>query len=403
MSAGFYKRLFLVLCLLILLPAASHVQAALININTAGVAELDTLPGIGPAYAQRIIDYRNLNGLYQKIEDIKNVSGIGNVTFANLKDYITVGAISGSEENVFDQEENTTTATTTAETTTSSSQSSSNTVTVSTHYIATPLTAVKPDTKFAVGAGRDRLGTVGTPIEFRVESNNETTRQTTFKWNFGDGMVGNGEVTNHSYLYPGEYVVVLNASGPDGQAVSRTNVRIVPSELSVSFASPERIEITNNSKSEVNLYGRAIVAGSKIFVLPQDTIIKSGQKISFTSNVTGLNPINQSYVSLVIVGTEARPQEVIAKMEGQRLEKITSIRNEIAVLEQRRLALLQRQTPNPEAVAENENRPLITEIEDIEDRATGQTALVLDSVSEAEFGRMGNWLQTLKSFFFRTQ
>ncbi len=63
----------------------------LININTATVEELDTLPGIGPAKAQEIINYRASVGLFQKIEDIMNVTGIKQATFDSLKDLITVG------------------------------------------------------------------------------------------------------------------------------------------------------------------------------------------------------------------------------------------------------------------------------------------------------------------------
>lgn len=67
--------------------------AGIININTATMEELDSLPGIGPAKAQAIIDYRNTNGLFSNIEAIKNVSGIGDATFNNFKDLITIGEI----------------------------------------------------------------------------------------------------------------------------------------------------------------------------------------------------------------------------------------------------------------------------------------------------------------------
>lgn len=62
----------------------------LININTASLAELDTLPGIGLITAQKIIDYRTVNGPFQTIEDIMNVAGIGPSTFEGLQDRITV-------------------------------------------------------------------------------------------------------------------------------------------------------------------------------------------------------------------------------------------------------------------------------------------------------------------------
>jgi competence protein ComEA len=75
-------------------PATINVAAASsatrVNINTATLADLDKLPKIGPATAQRIIDYRAKNGPFKKVEDLKNVSGIGDVTFEGLKDSVTV-------------------------------------------------------------------------------------------------------------------------------------------------------------------------------------------------------------------------------------------------------------------------------------------------------------------------
>lgn len=61
-----------------------------ININTAGYEELQEITGVGPVIAGRIIEYRNENGPFQAIEDIKNVSGIGDITFEKMKDEITV-------------------------------------------------------------------------------------------------------------------------------------------------------------------------------------------------------------------------------------------------------------------------------------------------------------------------
>ncbi|MFN8382417.1 MAG: ComEA family DNA-binding protein [Anaerolineales bacterium] len=62
----------------------------LININTASLEELDSLPGIGPTTAQRIIDYRTENGPFTTIDEIMDVSGIGPATFDEIKNLITV-------------------------------------------------------------------------------------------------------------------------------------------------------------------------------------------------------------------------------------------------------------------------------------------------------------------------
>lgn len=67
----------------------SNSSVVLININTANQQELMRLPGIGEVYAQRIIDYRTTNGAFLSIEDIMKVSGIGSVTFENIKAQIT--------------------------------------------------------------------------------------------------------------------------------------------------------------------------------------------------------------------------------------------------------------------------------------------------------------------------
>ncbi len=62
----------------------------LVNINTAGIEELTTLNGIGEKKAQAILTYREEQGLFGTLEDIKNIPGIGDKTFENLKPYITI-------------------------------------------------------------------------------------------------------------------------------------------------------------------------------------------------------------------------------------------------------------------------------------------------------------------------
>lgn len=77
------------------LPTSSEVtglqvESGPININTATKEELESLPGIGPVIAGRIIDYRKTNGPFKRREDLLKVKGIGPKTFADLKDKITL-------------------------------------------------------------------------------------------------------------------------------------------------------------------------------------------------------------------------------------------------------------------------------------------------------------------------
>ncbi|MEO0136009.1 MAG: ComEA family DNA-binding protein [candidate division WOR-3 bacterium] len=61
-----------------------------ISINTASQHELESIPGIGPALARRIIEYREKNGGFRTVEDLKKVKGIGERLFEKLKPYITL-------------------------------------------------------------------------------------------------------------------------------------------------------------------------------------------------------------------------------------------------------------------------------------------------------------------------
>mgnify|MGYP001260821221 CR=1 FL=1 len=71
--------------------AEAKAAAPLINLNTATVEQLEKLPGVGPKTAERIIEYRQKNGAFKKVEELMNVKGIGEKSFLKIKSQLTVG------------------------------------------------------------------------------------------------------------------------------------------------------------------------------------------------------------------------------------------------------------------------------------------------------------------------
>jgi competence protein ComEA len=72
------------------LQAPSETGEALVNVNTATIDQLESLPGIGPTLAQRIVDYREGHGPFRSVDELLNVSGIGDQTLAELRPKVTV-------------------------------------------------------------------------------------------------------------------------------------------------------------------------------------------------------------------------------------------------------------------------------------------------------------------------
>ena len=78
--------------------AAKPASTAVVNINTASATEIATLPGVGAKMAARIIEYRQKNGPFKKVEELMNVRGIGEKNFLKLKPQLAVGQAKADHE-----------------------------------------------------------------------------------------------------------------------------------------------------------------------------------------------------------------------------------------------------------------------------------------------------------------
>src|SRR3989338_4478401 len=361
MPARIYKFLILILFGIFFWGfGISSVSAALIDINTATLAELDSLPHVGTSTAQSIIDNRPY-ATVEEIERADNIGGPGTTYYEDIIGLITVGspAISNPNEDIDEvtQEGNKT-------------QVSS----VPTY------SELKPAAPIRINIGKDRTESVESPVSFRAEVNLNKIQNGDFRWNFGDGLEGYGREVIHIYEYPGDYVVVLSLGSLGGES-ARINIKVTEQELTIASANPEKIEIKNNSKYDANLFGKVLVVGDRSFVFPQGTIIKSGAAISFSSKVTGLYPTIPEAVKIFSLGTTEHPK-FDKKIEEEKAQKIAYLENQIASLRQKIVNI----SPQPNLAVKPPDKP---PREEVPAGFEPQAAAAIKS----------GWFATLKKFF----
>ncbi|MBX4211077.1 PKD domain-containing protein [Candidatus Parcubacteria bacterium] len=110
-------------------------------------------------------------------------------------------------------------------------------------------------------------------------------------WSFGDGGTAEGSAVIHTFLYPGDYNVTLDASSGEFSSTDRMTVHVIPSPLSISnikTGTDGFIEISNSSNSEISISNWMLAAGGKSFVLPKNTTILGKHSSIFPSQITGL-------------------------------------------------------------------------------------------------------------------
>jgi hypothetical protein len=179
-------------------------------------------------------------------------------------------------------------------TTISSGGSSSPVIELSTalsaHSSPADLSSKVEELKIIASAGRNRLALVDTPIPFEEKlftNKFENIDGGNVTWSFGDGQTRTGKFVSHAYKFPGDYAVVMNVSKGADEYVSRTNVRVINPDLTITEATADFVKVKNQSSYEVNLGEWRISNGRSDFIFPKDTIVMQKGDVTLPRETLG--------------------------------------------------------------------------------------------------------------------
>ncbi len=174
----------------------------------------------------------------------------------------------------------------------SGGQTTSTSAALSAHASQTPLGQVASGGGFKVGAGRTRLTAIRSPIVFWAETSGAKPDRVRYTWSFGDGGFAIGEKVRHGYSFPGEYVVILNATGADDEtAVTRTTVSVIEPSVAFGQVTNNGLELINQSSQELNLGGWRLEQNGSRFVFPPDTLLSGKRRLTIPADNLKFIPV----------------------------------------------------------------------------------------------------------------
>lgn len=141
-----------------------------------------------------------------------------------------------------------------------------------------------------IGAGRDRIIPINTPIEFISTYNKEDLKGVKFNWVFGNGFQKKGNKVIYTYKHEGTYNLILHARTGGDYAISRSKITVFKPKFEMSVNSRDEedvLYITNIGRQEVNVGGFVIIGIKKKVVFPQDTIISAGETLILDKELVG--------------------------------------------------------------------------------------------------------------------
>lgn len=194
--------------------------------------------------------------------------------------------------------------------------------------LSTESKTVKRD--IALYAGEDKIVLVGQQVQFVAEMTKDkkyVIDGVTFHWNFGDGTVGTGKKTPHMYLFPGTYVVVLNATYEGVTYTARTITYVSAAQISVVDSGVGYVTVENTSSQEANLAGWTIEHADGTYYIPEDTIVLP------ESTLTIRHPFNTSNIRLVQSGSERIEVEAEVKHVNEYEDVVLELAEKLSVIE----------------------------------------------------------------------
>ena len=150
--------------------------------------------------------------------------------------------------------------------------------------------------------GSNRAVTVGADSTFTGKAwglQKEPLENARYVWNFGNGIIKEGQKVLAHYDYPGEYVVVLSIASGEFSATDRFIVTALPAAVTISRADQSLVELWNNGGKDIDLSFWYLVSGATRFLIPENTIVLAYKKLIFSSAVTGLSPQNTNEAALL--------------------------------------------------------------------------------------------------------
>jgi hypothetical protein len=172
----------------------------------------------------------------------------------------------------------------------------------SAHISPLPLSDFSQKQELYISAGRNRIVSVGNSVVFEayaIDAKGAKSQNISAAWSFGDGAQARGAKVSHTYKYPGDYVVVLNANAGGNEAVSRASVRVFAPKIILFLEEDGAVSLENDFAYEINIGEWKIRGANGSFVVSSDTIILPGKKLIFSKANTAIDFSKSASIELL--------------------------------------------------------------------------------------------------------